>query len=589
MSHPSPSTRIPHHLLVDVAEARDDLRRALTGGAASVGELLGASAAVERHTRSLRACLERLGAFVADAALDAHAPGHRPADVALQRLNNPGPAALAPDMVPDPPTQAGLQRPPPAEPDEYADLADATSAPADAGAGTSPTPPADPATDNDATDDDATDDDATVIDPTNDDATVIDPTIFDPTDSDPTDNDPTPEGADATSVAAAQEVFSSGPARQGVKIDASTLDKLRRRMRQQRFAGDVATQRQRDADRAESTAAARELIATLGETPRRPRNKGAIKREIDRLEKAVEKRAAWAHAGRAVNRAATAWVTCRARAAQDGAIARGIGRSTDRLNQLFPILSAHSKTTQPGAVHGLARDHAPQTDSWTTDARAAEKRLRAQIGESPSQSAASPFNEDDALRRLTERVHDGASTDTLMRDVERYVDQGLSPRHTRLVRLMTPFVDDLPTSLSALRRAIEDDIAAALADDAPTPCPIPDDWPWYKVTRGARAVVVGGDSRPERVEALQQAFGFGEVEWIDGASGPSPRMNSLLTKMRNGTVDLVIALRAFSSHALTDAIFGLDDPDCHVVLADTYGVQQVRLAIERYLANTVDA
>jgi hypothetical protein len=52
--------------------------------------------------------------------------------------------------------------------------------------------------------------------------------------------------------------------------------------------------------------------------------------------------------------------------------------------------------------------------------------------------------------------------------------------------------------------------------------------------------------------------------------------------MRHGTVDMVIVLRAFSTHKMSDKVFGLEVSPCARVLADSYGVQQVRLGIERF-------
>ena len=131
--------------------------------------------------------------------------------------------------------------------------------------------------------------------------------------------------------------------------------------------------------------------------------------------------------------------------------------------------------------------------------------------------------------------------------------------------------------------AVVDEIEAETHEDEPRERIVTDDWAWRHHTDGRSAVIVGGDPRPERVARLQEEFGFASLEWIDNASGAGKRLDSLLERMRHGTVDMVIMMRAFSSHTLTDATFGLKDRACDLVLADTYGVTQVRLAIERFL------
>jgi hypothetical protein len=94
-------------------------------------------------------------------------------------------------------------------------------------------------------------------------------------------------------------------------------------------------------------------------------------------------------------------------------------------------------------------------------------------------------------------------------------------------------------------------------------------------------VIVGGDPRPDRVGRLREVFGFDSLDWLEDATS-ARRLDALLQRMRNGSVDVVIVLRAFSSHRLSDAVFAANDTPCLRVLADTYGVHQVRLAIERY-------
>ena len=90
-----------------------------------------------------------------------------------------------------------------------------------------------------------------------------------------------------------------------------------------------------------------------------------------------------------------------------------------------------------------------------------------------------------------------------------------------------------------------------------------------------------GEPRPQRAEALQRVFKFSHLEWIPNSDGGQRRIQALVTRMKKGSVDLVICLRAFSSHKAYDAVFDATDVQCDRALADTYGVTQVRLAIER--------
>lgn len=102
---------------------------------------------------------------------------------------------------------------------------------------------------------------------------------------------------------------------------------------------------------------------------------------------------------------------------------------------------------------------------------------------------------------------------------------------------------------------------------------VPEDWPMHEVTSGRRAVVVGGDPRPRAAERIQETFGFRSVLWKEN---DPRRILGLADRIRGGTVDLVIALRAFMGHSDSDAL----RPACKEVgipfcLVDTgYGVAQ---------------
>ncbi len=366
-----------------------------------------------------------------------------------------------------------------------------------------------------------------------------------------------------------------------VAVTPAHLNALRQALGQRRFVEEEQAEATRQAMQQRSVREVRSALELLRATPHKLTNRGAISREVARLVGSGERWQAWADAGRAANYALTAWVTARARAAQKAAQLRGMQVELDALMQLFPALSNHSKRTQPGVIHGLALKHTPREGSWLADARAAEAEVKALIADTDDGDEG--LNDDDQLRRLTDAVRDGLDAAGFTRWAQRLLDADMSPRTTRLARLATSFADELPDELAELRRAAQAEIEAETHEDEPRERIVPDDWGWRHHTDGRSAVIVGGAPRPERVARLHEEFGFSSLDWIDNASGAGKRLDSLLERMRHGTVDMVIMMRAFSSHTLTDATFGLKDRACDLVLADTYGVTQVRLAIERFL------
>lgn len=326
---------------------------------------------------------------------------------------------------------------------------------------------------------------------------------------------------------------------------------------------------------------AREAHNRLQPTPERLRKKDDIQREVDVLVEAGGLLGAWSQLDAKANLALTSWMCHRARAAQKEVRRRDLHACAERLDRLFQVLSGHSKRSRPGLIHGLAREHEPEPgESWLSHARASEQRVVALFAQRDD-SAPGP-NIDDALRRLTDDVKRGMDDAAFARRAEAIVAMGASQHHTRLVRLATIHADALPDTLADLRRAALAEREADLEDDTEPPSRLLSGWPWLPATLGKTAIVVGGDPRPERVKRIKEAFGFREVEWVDQGSASGARLDSLLQKMRNGTVDVVIMMRAFSSHTLTDRTFALKDAPCITVLSDSYGIQQIKLAIERY-------
>ena len=109
---------------------------------------------------------------------------------------------------------------------------------------------------------------------------------------------------------------------------------------------------------------------------------------------------------------------------------------------------------------------------------------------------------------------------------------------------------------------------------------LPEGWPFFALTRGVNAVVVGGDPRP--TDRMRDAFEFASVTWdpIDPR-----RVDALAARIRALSVEFVVLLRDFVSHSVSDAVVSsCKEANVPYVVVDAgYGVGQVRLAIERYL------
>lgn len=329
-----------------------------------------------------------------------------------------------------------------------------------------------------------------------------------------------------------------------------------------------------------------EVLAALGGPPADV-TPGALETEVRRLIGITQ--AGVAHWGRLAQRAnytLTGWLTARLRHAQELAVRQGLEETLDPpLAGAIRRLSGHSKDTQPGFIHGLALGHLPQHGSWAADSAEWREQAVRLLAECTSPARPIAMNPDDRLRILTERVRAGIDGSALASELKAVLRDGVSPTDKRVVNLARPFADALDGStLSPLRKAIRDAIEAESEAEGATDVrrqALPADWPLLSETRGRRVLIVGGDPRPERSARLRVAFEFGEVEWLEGNT--TRKIDGLKDRMRSGNLDMVIVLRAFNSHKVSDAIFGVKSDACVAILSDGYGITQVRLGLERFL------
>lgn len=330
-------------------------------------------------------------------------------------------------------------------------------------------------------------------------------------------------------------------------------------------------------------------LQSLGATPELFRTKGNVRDEVIKLTQVTDTlMESWAFASDELNGELTHWMTARARAVQDALETEYSNRLDDReqVRIIFTRLTRHVAQTRPCFVYGLMLDHAPRYgDSWLDDARCYERRLR-QWFEPESEVEEERFDLDDALRRLTEEVRGGLPFAQFSARLLELIEAGVKVEdELRIVHLAAGYEEQLiAPQLQRLRRAVEADLEQALAEDQHQDSPLPEDWPYFEYTRGKHAIIIGGEPRTVRLGKLQEAFGFASIDWKE--SGPR-MIESLTKKMIGGGVDMVIVLRAFSKHRVSGAIFEArrqaQSAGCEVILADAYGIQQVRQGIERFL------
>ncbi|MDX2038257.1 MAG: hypothetical protein SFX72_16530 [Isosphaeraceae bacterium] len=102
-----------------------------------------------------------------------------------------------------------------------------------------------------------------------------------------------------------------------------------------------------------------------------------------------------------------------------------------------------------------------------------------------------------------------------------------------------------------------------------------------ELTRGRRAVIIGGAVREDARKSLQKTFEFDELEWEAHESNRPAILKSLEQRVRNRGIDLLLILKEFVSHSIPGTFRPLcDDFEIPCLMVEKgYGASQVAEAI----------
>lgn len=312
--------------------------------------------------------------------------------------------------------------------------------------------------------------------------------------------------------------------------------------------------------------------------------------DVDRIANVIDGREGWAVLPPHIAVRLLEFVAARLRAL------KAAGKTDRRLDQGFSNITAWSRTAKPGFAYGLMRDHQPRLGSWDADADAALDNLYNELPVvEPTPQTGKRLAALEALvveRRTGPPEVREAVAAQIRAEVAALLAEGVSARHTRLVRIVAPVADDLTSpDMRVLRRAARDAAAAEEAEqDDGNDSALPTDWAWWPATRGRRGVIVGGDPRePNRVR-LEQTFGFRELAW-EPAEGSRTSLQKVRDRVRAGGLDVVFILTRFVGHDADQVILpACKDAGVPFVPVQTgYGIAGVRRAIERFVQVGVGA
>jgi hypothetical protein len=275
--------------------------------------------------------------------------------------------------------------------------------------------------------------------------------------------------------------------------------------------------------------------------------------------------------------------------------------------RVFHQLKTLSKTHEPGYIEAFRQDYHTDWAAYIGDAQeqlllATEASRRSKDWEQQRGEQQARTQEKQLLAResgkvaladlksLMARIHlpDEGLEEFL--ELLKQVVNGLGASDPDLLELVMPFREHISggNGLRAMRRNLDrirqeesgkdgelDSIRAQFED-------------LLAVTQGRRALMVGGSVREDVRRTLQRLFEFDRLDWEPYEDAKPAALDSLEQRVRNHGVDIVLLLRSFIGHHVSDRLRPLcqqNDIPC-LMVEHGYGPAQVGETLRRGLIKT---
>lgn len=269
-------------------------------------------------------------------------------------------------------------------------------------------------------------------------------------------------------------------------------------------------------------------------------------------------------------------------------------------NRIFTMLVGLSKTHEPGYIDAFRQEYRTDWDAYISDAeaelrqaielrvqRAEAERLRRerqQQDDEKRQEARSAYQQ--ALQELKAVV---ARCDLPRSSVEEFLDVlrrtvAYGSSDPELLELVAPYRELISegSDFRALRRNLERYFQRegnALEEKQEDVLDL------LPHTRGKKAVLIGGARREEVRRQLEELFEFARLEWEDEGGAKPAMLTSLEQRVRNQTIDMIVLLRSYISHQVSERFRPLcEQYQVPCIFVDQgYGVAQISRALRNSL------
>ncbi len=271
------------------------------------------------------------------------------------------------------------------------------------------------------------------------------------------------------------------------------------------------------------------------------------------------------------------------------------------LDQVFRRLVGLSKEFAPGYIEAFNRNYTTHWDIFIADAQESlrlaseETRRGRQINERQAELQAKEQHHrqlariaaEDALERLKAVVlthyDDDEEKAEKFREILTHVVEGYGAPDDALLDIVRPHRDwCIGPEFRNLRKYLDqEELAQAKQKEIEVYRGAYEDILGF--TRGKNALMIGGAVRDDARRLLLRTFGFGDLEWVSYQSSKPALMDSLLERVRNRNIDVVILLKNFIGHHVSGAFWPLCkevEIPCAMV-EHGYGAAQVAEALRR--------
>jgi len=326
-----------------------------------------------------------------------------------------------------------------------------------------------------------------------------------------------------------------------------------------------------------------DIIEKLGEPEKDLGSMTPISNELRVLTQVVDGRESWRWLPTAAQKALVSYIVARGRRLQDQADRGTLSliNGQDKLDALFPRLTAFTKTEMREFIHGLARGHDPKRGSWLEDARYWLEEINRLLDRGGSEEQ--QFNPDIALNALDEFMETRQPNSGKIKEyVADMIESGMPVDDPRFLKRLDEHRNIFRGSkFKTLRDAFREQ--EKTEEEVETQS-LMTHWPYLSETLGKRAFMTGGEPREDARRNIEDAFGFDSLDWCP--SDQHRKMKSYAKRIIGENYDIAILLTSLMGHdtnVIRDACKRVGIP-C-VFVAQGYGPSRIAHSIEKNFAH----